>query len=266
MTSGAEFTIDELARESGMTVRSLRAYQDRGLLPPPRLKGRTGIYSPQHLNRVRIISRLMDRGIKLSGIRELLDAWDRGDDLGDVLGVSLEAEGAPPRGTTPQPRQPSEKTIAATDLAARYGEVPNGLARVVAAGLYEPFDATTYRESDPQLVRFAEQLMMSGAPQVRVLDELERLRADCDHIARRFVDLFESTAVQRYQQSGQTAHDLAEFSEQLATTRSLPGRVSAELVNRFVGRYLEHATRGLDELQSEQSAPTTPTTRLRPTD
>lgn len=56
MASGAEFTIDELARESGMTVRSLRAYQERGLLPPPRLKGRTGFYGPQHLNRVRIIS------------------------------------------------------------------------------------------------------------------------------------------------------------------------------------------------------------------
>ncbi|WP_228823326.1 MerR family transcriptional regulator [Nocardia blacklockiae] len=159
---GAEFTIDELARESGMTVRSLRAYQERGLLPPPRLKGRTGFYGPQHLNRVRIISRLMDRGIKLSGIRELLDAWDRGDDLGAVLGVSLDAGGGPGTEAAAPPQPPGEKTIAATELVERYRDVPNGLARVVAAGLYEPFDATTYRERDPQLVRFADQLAASG--------------------------------------------------------------------------------------------------------
>ena len=32
----AELTIDELARETGMTVRNIRAHQSRGLLPPPR--------------------------------------------------------------------------------------------------------------------------------------------------------------------------------------------------------------------------------------
>ncbi|WP_280364670.1 MerR family transcriptional regulator [Nocardia wallacei] len=253
MASGAEFTIDELARESGMTVRSLRAYQERGLLPPPRLKGRTGFYGPQHLNRVRIISRLMDRGIKLSGIRELLDAWDRGDDLGAVLGVSL--EDGPPGGEQGRAQPPGERTIAATELMERYRDVPNGLARVVAAGLYEPFDATTYRERDPQLVRFADQLAASGVDEAAVLDELDRLRADCDHIARRFVDLFEHTAAAAFRQSGRTPHDVAEFTEQLATARTLPGRVSAELVDQFISRYLEHITRDLDDPRPDRPEP-----------
>ncbi|MGK8508955.1 MerR family transcriptional regulator [Nocardia asiatica] len=83
MTAGVEYTIDELAREAGTTVRSLRVYHERGVLPPPQVKGRTGFYGADHLNRVRTISRLLDRGIKLNGIKELLNAWDRGDDLGE---------------------------------------------------------------------------------------------------------------------------------------------------------------------------------------
>src|SRR6266568_3289632 len=88
MAAGVEYTIDELARAAGTTVRSLRVYHERGVLPPPEVRGRTGFYGPDHLNRVHTIGRLLDRGIKLNGIRELLEAWDRGDDLGDILGVA----------------------------------------------------------------------------------------------------------------------------------------------------------------------------------
>src|SRR4051812_18661675 len=130
MTAGVEYTIDELAREAGTTVRSLRVYHERGVLPPPQVKGRTGFYSADHLNRVRTISRLLDRGIKINGIKELLNAWDRGDDLGDILGV-IEPDSAETISAA------AGDTIPATDVAERYRDVPHGLARVVAAGLYE---------------------------------------------------------------------------------------------------------------------------------
>mgnify|MGYP001322185641 CR=1 FL=1 len=54
-----EFTIDQLAREAGSTVRNVRAYQDRGLLPPPEKRGRTGIYTDVHLARLKIIGALL---------------------------------------------------------------------------------------------------------------------------------------------------------------------------------------------------------------
>src|ERR1700731_709963 len=130
MAAGAEYTIDELAREAGTTVRSLRVYHERGVLPPPQVKGRTGFYGPEHLNRVRTISRLLDRGIKLNGIKELLEAWDRGDDLRDALGppdrgvpsVGGEIKGGATDGRAPPPGPPAatalpEVTIAATELA-----------------------------------------------------------------------------------------------------------------------------------------------------
>ncbi|MEV0360948.1 MerR family transcriptional regulator [Nocardia sp. NPDC050697] len=231
MSAGVEYTIDELARAADTTVRSVRVYHERGVLPPPQVKGRTGFYSREHLNRIRTISRLLDRGIKLNGIRELLEAWDRGDDLGDVLGVSdaEELEGA---------AAAAGETISATDLDERYRAVPNGLTRVVAAGLYEPVDATTYRIADPELIAVAEQLDAAGVPVADVLDELDRLRGDCERISRRFVELFQRTAWQPFLESERTAADVAELAGRAEVTRAVPGRLAAELVNRYTARYL----------------------------
>jgi DNA-binding transcriptional MerR regulator len=239
MAAGVEYTIDELARAAGTTVRSLRVYHERGVLPPPQVKGRTGYYSPDHLNRVRTISRLLDRGIKLNGIKELLKAWDRGDDLGDILGVGPLFGGMEPGEPSADESAPPTDAIPATELQERYGSVPNGLARIVAVGLYEPVDAATYRPADRQLVRIAEQLAAAGVPDAEVLGELERIRADCDRMARRFVDLFHRTAWQKYQDSGQEAADLAELTGQLQLARTLPGKAAAELVNKFVAHYID---------------------------
>jgi DNA-binding transcriptional MerR regulator len=243
MAAGAEYTIDELAREAGTTVRSLRVYHERGVLPPPQVKGRTGFYDAEHLNRVRTISRLLDRGIKLNGIKELLNAWGRGDDLGDVLGVAEEV-------TMGAVVADAGATIAATELAERYRDVPNGLARVVAAGLYEPVDAANYRIADRRLIRIIDKLAAEGVPNGEILDELEKLRTDADRIARRFVDMFRRTALAAFQQSERSSVELVELSERLAATRTTPGEATAELVNLFVARYLDQDTE-LAEVLSE---------------
>src|SRR5579862_7107656 len=89
VTGGAarEYRIDELARLGETTVRNIRAYQDRGLLPPPRRAGRVGLYGPAHLARLRLIGQLLRRGYGLSNIAELLGAWEGGQDLADLLGL-----------------------------------------------------------------------------------------------------------------------------------------------------------------------------------
>ena len=55
-------TIDELARETGMTVRNVRSHHARGLLPPPEVRGRTGYYGPEHVERLRLIQELQSEG------------------------------------------------------------------------------------------------------------------------------------------------------------------------------------------------------------
>lgn len=232
MTTRPEYTIDQLAREAGTTVRSLRVYHERGVLPPPQVKGRTGFYSPEHLNRVRTISRLLDRGIKLNGIKELLNAWDRGDDLGDVLGVAGPDSAAEPEAT-------DGATIAATELEQRLREVPNGLARVVALGLYEPVDATTYRAADPVLLHAVEQLAAAGVPEPEIVSEFERLATECDRIARRFTDLFQRTIWAEFQHAEAGPEAVARLAAGSDAVRAVPVQAGAELIGRFVSRYLE---------------------------
>ncbi len=82
-----EYSIDELARAASTTVRNVRAYQDRGLLPPPERRGRVGIYGESHLSRLRIIGQLLARGFTLVSIGELINAWESGSDLGGLLGL-----------------------------------------------------------------------------------------------------------------------------------------------------------------------------------
>ena len=233
--ASVEYTIDELARAAGTTVRSLRVYHERGVLPSPEVRGRTGFYGPEHLNRVATISRLLDRGIKLNGIRELLEAWDRGDDLGDILGV-IEPDAAPEKEPS------SDDTIPATELAERYSNVPHGLARVVGLGLYEPVDAATYRVVDAKLVRVVEQLTGVGLPAEEVLADLEKMRTDCDRIARRVVELFQRTAWTQYQDSERGAEDLAHLTGQLTATRSVAVQTATELVERSIAKYLDSDT------------------------
>lgn len=83
----AEYRIDDLARAAGTTVRNVRVYQDRGLLPPPRKQGRTGIYGEPHLARLRLIAQLLERGYTFAHISEFLSAWQRGRNLTDLLGL-----------------------------------------------------------------------------------------------------------------------------------------------------------------------------------
>src|SRR3954453_2922429 len=73
-TKAAELTIDELARESGMTARNIRAHQSRGLVPPPEVRGRTGYYGKEHLARIELIQELQAEGFNLEAISGLTEA------------------------------------------------------------------------------------------------------------------------------------------------------------------------------------------------
>jgi DNA-binding transcriptional MerR regulator len=80
-------TIDELAGSAGTSTRNVRSFQTMGLLDRPGLKGRTGQYTGQHLERLRTILRLQDDGFSLHSLALLFAAHARGDSLGAVLGL-----------------------------------------------------------------------------------------------------------------------------------------------------------------------------------
>lgn len=63
-----QLTIDQLAERTGVTVRTIRFWAGRGLLPPPQLRGRTGLYGPDHLARLELVSELSALGFSLAAI------------------------------------------------------------------------------------------------------------------------------------------------------------------------------------------------------
>src|SRR5450631_1615475 len=87
MSAAAEsLTIDDLARQVELPVRTIREYHTMRLLPPPERRGRVGLYGLRHVQRLQLITRLQRRGYSLAGIRDLLGAWESGTDLNTLLG------------------------------------------------------------------------------------------------------------------------------------------------------------------------------------
>jgi DNA-binding transcriptional MerR regulator len=72
------FTIGDLAREFGVTLRALRFYEDKGLLTPER-DGLTRIYSRRDRARLKLILMGKRVGFSLVEIREMLDLYDLKD-------------------------------------------------------------------------------------------------------------------------------------------------------------------------------------------
>ena len=68
----AELTVEQLAYETGMSVRNIRNHQSRGLLPPPEVRARIGYYGPDHVARLRLIQEMQAEGFKLSAIERLI--------------------------------------------------------------------------------------------------------------------------------------------------------------------------------------------------
>lgn len=69
------YSISELAREFDVTTRSMRFYEDQGLLSPER-KGQTRIYSSRDRVRLKLILRGKRMGFSLAETKELFDLWD----------------------------------------------------------------------------------------------------------------------------------------------------------------------------------------------
>src|SRR5689334_19178992 len=75
--ASAEYTIDELAAHTGVPSRTIRFYQARGVLPPPRRRGRIAVYDEVHAERLRTVGALQGKGLRLQAIRDVVSDADR---------------------------------------------------------------------------------------------------------------------------------------------------------------------------------------------
>lgn len=68
-----QFTIDELAARTGLTVRTVRFYATEGLLPPPERRGRLAYYDARHRMRLDLIRTLQEHGYTLAAVERVLE-------------------------------------------------------------------------------------------------------------------------------------------------------------------------------------------------
>ena len=69
------FSISELAQEFALTTRTIRFYEDEGLIAPTR-SGRNRVYGVRERTRLKLILRGKRLGLSLIEIREILDLYD----------------------------------------------------------------------------------------------------------------------------------------------------------------------------------------------
>ena len=219
-----EYRIDELARAGDTTVRNVRAYQDRGLLPPPRRQGRAGWYGEVHLARLRLIGGLLERGYTLANIAELLAAWERGQDLAELFGFETALVG-PLSEETPQ-------RFSAHQLLELFGTdiPPQALDEAITLGLLEG-RGDDFVAPRPTTLRAAAELVGAGVPMDAVLALGRRLRADVDDIARAFVEAVDQHVILPLGDSLPPG-DVARLAELIGRLRPMAtSTVSAELAN-----------------------------------
>ena len=70
-----QFTISQLSKEFAITTRSIRFYEDQGLLSPQR-DGQKRIYSSHDRTWLELICRGKRLGLSLAEIRQILDMYD----------------------------------------------------------------------------------------------------------------------------------------------------------------------------------------------
>ena len=184
-TGTREYRIGELARAAGISVRTLRYYQERKLLPPPRREGRIAWYSRAHLSRLRVIGQLLERGHTLGGTGELLSAWEQGYDLAELLGFER-AMTAPWSDEIPVP-----VTVGGVSELLGGQLTPEILDDAVRLGYIE-VDGDRVAHVSRRLLDTTAILVHEGIPLSAILAAGGELQAGLDKLASLFVELFTS--------------------------------------------------------------------------
>lgn len=243
-TSAEDMTIEELAGRTRMTVRNIRAHQSRGLIPPPRLRGRTGFYGEHHVERIELIRELQGEGFNLQAIQRLLE--EAGGETGEVLRFTRAL------------REPFEheepRAVGIDELASRWGDRadPRILRRAVELGLLRELGDGRYEERSPRLGRAGLELARLGVDPETGLDVIANARRHAEGVAEAYVQLFLNEVWKPFVAAGRPEERWPEVREALERLRPL----AAEVLLAVFGLAMTEATerafgRELDVIRDE---------------
>ena len=77
-------TLEELTERVGMSVRNIRFYTTKGLVPPPIRRGRSGYYTADHVARLQLVQELQGHGFTLSAIERYVAGIPAGASPEDI--------------------------------------------------------------------------------------------------------------------------------------------------------------------------------------
>ena len=208
----ATLTVEQLAYETGMSVRNIRNHQSRGLLPPPEVRSRIGYYGPQHVARLRLIQEMQAEGFKLSAIARLIG--EHGTDADRFVGLR-QAVTAPFATEAPE-------ILTRAELIERFGvDDDRLLEKAQKLGLLVDLGEENYEAPSPALLRAAEEVAGMGIELPAALSVIEKLSRNSQSSARSFVNLFVDEIWKPFDQAGRPDEGWDEIIQAIERLRPL---------------------------------------------
>ena len=231
-TAGSGYTIDELAGLSGVPSRTIRFYQSQGALPRPEIRGRVAYYGPAHLERLKLVADLQDRGLRIKAICNLLEQLERGElDIAEWLGFDAEIA-APWANDAP-------KVVSEAELVALLGgRRPGQIARLVRVELVERRGDSFFIRSQG-LLELALRLEAAGIDLESAVGGLEIMRKHAARVAADIAKHFFKQAEKGFGRDAGAA-ELARAFRELRTT-------SQDALHLLFGQEMERVLRELSE-------------------
>ena len=227
-----ELTVDQLAAKVGMTVRNVRAYAGRGLIPPPRLVGRTGYYGADHVARLTLVRELLGKGYTLAAVERMMGELPDG---AMALGVFE---------TLVNPWTPAEpEVLDEFQLAERAGvpHDPTVIAQLVELGIAERQEDGLLRISNPDLLRTGLEVIKLGVPIQAIFEMLPKLFTQADAVAKIYVELFRSTVWREFADAGLPPEGWPEIQRTLENIIPLAGQALVAAFRESMAREIEVA-------------------------
>ncbi|MGV1037420.1 MAG: MerR family transcriptional regulator [Candidatus Nanopelagicales bacterium] len=227
------FDLAEVADAASVPTRTVRYYQATGLLPSPARVGRRAVYTTSHLERLQEIADLRARGLKLDGIREVLNASDNGNTpIVALLGPEFASE---------QWLTDASATFTGVELAEFLGERNLVLVAELERHHYlqkvETEDGVRWRTDDLPLLRGALQLAEVGTEVELSARSRDLLRRRTRRLAEDLVQLWAEEAGQLFAGSV-TAGEIALYRDRV---RAVAWQSAAHVMAQEIDRALERA-------------------------
>src|SRR5262245_59065102 len=223
-TLNGVLTIDQLAQETGMSVRNVRSHHARGLLPPPEVRGRTGYYGPEHVERLRLIRTLQAEGMKLDGIKRLLT--DPGDRLLALRRAAAEAPEAP-------------VIVDGAELAERLRAGPEHAAQAERLGILRARGDGTFEVGSPSLLAAAEEVVNRGVSLEHALAMIESVMRHSRAVSREFIQLFLEDVWKPFAAAGMPEERWSELTDSIQHVRPLAAQALIAVFRRTMDEEID---------------------------